>query len=416
MRGGWNALVLALILAVVAGVIGFYLSPDPGTGSARILRHMKLGLDLQGGAHIVLEGVDSELGEVTPDRIQAARGVIENRINALGVSEPIVQVDGRNRIIVEIAGAANIDEAREVIGKTAVLKFVDPDGNEVLTGNDVEKASVAQNPSGGGFVVTLKLKGDGPKKFHEATSKWVGQPIYILLDDEVISAPVVQEPIPGGEAVITGNFTAEEAGRLATLINGGALPVKLVEVEARMVSATLGADSIAKSLRAGWIGLVGVLLFMILLYRIPGLLADLALGVYAILNMVVLLAIGAVFTLPGIAGLLLGIAMAVDGNVIIFERIKEELRKGKGLRSGIDAGFHRAYVTVLDSQVTTAIAAAILWYLGTGPVRGFAITLFVGTVLSIFTAVTFTRWLVKLTVDTGWFNKRTLFGVKEVAG
>lgn len=416
MRGGWNALVLALILAVVAGVIGFYLSPDPGTGSARILRHMKLGLDLQGGAHIVLEGVDSELGEVTPDRIQAARGVIENRINALGVSEPIVQVDGRNRIIVEIAGAANIDEAREVIGKTAVLKFVDPDGNEVLTGNDVEKASVAQNPSGGGFVVTLKLKGDGPKKFHEATSKWVGQPIYILLDDEVISAPVVQEPIPGGEAVITGNFTAEEAGRLATLINGGALPVKLVEVEARMVSATLGADSIAKSLRAGWIGLVGVLLFMILLYRIPGLLADLALGVYAILNMVVLLAIGAVFTLPGIAGLLLGIAMAVDGNVIIFERIKEELRKGKGLRSGIDAGFHRAYVTVLDSQVTTAIAAAILWYLGTGPVRGFAITLFVGTVLSIFTAVTFTRWLVKLTVDTGWFNKRTLFGVREVAG
>lgn len=416
MRGGWNALVLALILAVVAGVIGFYLSPDPGTGSARILRHMKLGLDLQGGAHIVLEGVDSELGEVTPDRIQAARGVIENRINALGVSEPIVQVDGRNRIIVEIAGAANIDEAREVIGKTAVLKFVDPEGNEVLTGNDVEKASVAQNPSGGGFVVTLKLKGDGPKKFHEATSKWVGQPIYILLDDEVISAPVVQEPIPGGEAVITGNFTAEEAGRLATLINGGALPIKLVEVEARMVSATLGADSIAKSLRAGWIGLVGVLLFMILLYRIPGLLADLALGVYAILNMVVLLAIGAVFTLPGIAGLLLGIAMAVDGNVIIFERIKEELRKGKGLRSGIDAGFHRAYVTVLDSQVTTAIAAAILWYLGTGPVRGFAITLFVGTVLSIFTAVTFTRWLVKLTVDTGWFNKRTLFGVREVAG
>ncbi|MFO7275336.1 MAG: protein translocase subunit SecD [Bacillota bacterium] len=416
MRGGWNALVLALILAVVAGVIAFYLSPDPGTGSARILRHMKLGLDLQGGAHIVLEGVDSELGEVTPDRIQAARGVIENRINALGVSEPIVQVDGRNRIIVEIAGAANIDEAREVIGKTAVLKFVDPEGNEVLTGNDVEKASVAQNPSGGGFVVTLKLKGDGPKKFHEATSKWVGQPIYILLDDEVISAPVVQEPIPGGEAVITGNFTAEEAGRLATLINGGALPIKLVEVEARMVSATLGADSIAKSLRAGWIGLVGVLLFMILLYRIPGLLADIALGVYAILNMVVLLAIGAVFTLPGIAGLLLGIAMAVDGNVIIFERIKEELRKGKGLRSGIDAGFHRAYVTVLDSQVTTAIAAAILWYLGTGPVRGFAITLFVGTVLSIFTAVTFTRWLVKLTVDTGWFNKRTLFGVKEVAG
>ncbi|WP_374712696.1 protein translocase subunit SecD [Symbiobacterium terraclitae] len=415
MKGGWNALVLALIVVLVGGTIGFYLSPAPDTGSARIMKHMKLGLDLKGGAHIVLEGVDSELGAVTPEKVQAAKAVIENRINALGVSEPLVQVDGKNRIIVEIAGAADIDEARETVGKTAALRFLDPEGNEVLTGKDVEKAGVAQNPTGAGFIVTLKLKGEGPQKFYEATSKWVGQPIYIMLDEDLISWPVVNEPIPGGEATITGNFTVEEASQLATLINGGALPIKLVEVEARMVSATLGADSIAKSLRAGAIGMIGVLLFMILLYRIPGFLADVALGVYAILNMIVLLAIGNVFTLPGIAGVLLGIGMAVDGNVIIFERIKEELGKGKGLRSGIDAGFHRAYVTVLDSQVTTAIAAAILWYLGTGPVRGFAVTLFVGTVLSMFTAVTFSRWLIKLTVNTGWFNKRTLFGVKEVA-
>lgn len=415
MKGGWNGLVLALILLFVGGTIGVYLSPAPDTGSPRILQHMKLGLDLKGGAHIVLEGVDSELGEVTPDKVQAAKAVIENRINALGVSEPLVQIDGQNRIIVEIAGAADIDEARETIGKTAALRFVDPEGNEVLTGKDVEKAGVAQNPNGQGFIVTLKLKGDGPQKFYDATSKWVGQPIYIMLDEDIISWPRVEEPIPGGEATITGNFSAEEAGQLATLINGGALPIKLVEVEARMVSATLGADSIAKSLRAGAIGLIGVLLFMILLYRIPGFLADIALGVYAILTVAVLYAINNVYTLPGIAGLLLGIGMAVDGNVIIYERIKEELRKGKGLRSGIDAGFHRAYVTVLDSQVTTAIAAAILWYLGTGPVRGFAVTLFVGTVLSMFTAITFTRWLIKLAVNTGWFNKRTLFGVKEVA-
>jgi len=414
MKGGWNGLVLALILVLVGGTIGFYLSPAPDTGSARILQHMKLGLDLKGGAHIVLEGVDSELGEVTPDKIQAARSVIENRINSLGVSEPVVQVDGRNRIIVEIAGAADIDEAREVIGKTAVLKFVDPEGNEVLTGKDVEKAGVSTDQYGN-FVVALKLKGEGPDKFYEATAKWVGSPIYIMLDDDVISNPLVRQPIPGGEATIEGNFTAEEAGQLAALINGGALPIKLVEVEARMVSATLGADSIAKSLRAGAIGMIAVLLFMVLLYRVPGFLADIALGVYAILNMIVLLMINNVFTLPGIAGVLLGIAMAVDGNVIIFERIKEELRKGKGLRSGIDAGFHRAYVTVLDSQVTTAIAAAILLWLGTGPVRGFAVTLLVGTILSMFTAITFTRWLVLLTVNTGWFNKRTLFGVKEVA-
>ncbi len=416
MKGGWNGLVLALIVVLVAGVIGFFLSPHPETGSARILHHMKLGLDLQGGAHIVLQGVDSELGPVTPETIQAARAVIENRIDALGVSEPVVQVDNQNRIIVEIAGAADIDEAREVIGRTAVLQFIDPEGNVVLDGRDVAEAGVAQDPAGRGFLVTLKLKGEGPRKFYEATSKFIKQPIYIMLDDEVISWPIVEEPIPTGEATIIGDFTAEEAAQLANLINGGALPIKLVEVEARMVSATLGADSIAKSMRAGWIGMVGVLLFMIVLFRIPGFLADVALGVYAILNMIVLLAIDAVFTLPGIAGLLLGIAMAVDGNVIIFERIKEELRKGKGLRSGIDAGFHRAYVTVLDSQVTTAIAAAILWYLGTGPVKGFAVTLFVGTVLSMFTAITFTRWLVKLAVNTGWFNKRTLFGVKEVTG
>ncbi len=416
MRGGWNAAVLALILLVVSGVIGFYLSPHPDTGSARILQHMKLGLDLQGGAHIVLQGVDSDLGKVTPETIQAAREVIETRINTLGVSEPVVQIDGQNRIIVEIAGAADIDEAREIIGKTAVLEFIDPEGNRVLDGRDVAEARVAQNPYGEGFIVTLKLKGEGPRKFYEATSKFVGQPIYIMLDDELISWPQVQEPIPNGEAMITGRFTGEEAARLANLINGGALPIKLVEVEARMVSATLGADSVAKSLRAGWIGMVGVLLFMIVLFRIPGFLADIALGVYAILNMIVLLAIDAVFTLPGIAGLLLGIAMAVDGNVIIFERIREELRKGKGLRSGIDAGFHRAYVTVLDSQVTTAIAAGILLWLGTGPVKGFALTLLVGTILSMFTAITFTRWLVKLAVNTGWFNKRTLFGVKEVAG
>jgi preprotein translocase subunit SecD len=414
MKGGWNAAVLALIVALI-GVIGwFYLSPNPETGEMRIKEQMKLGLDLQGGVHIVLEGVDSDLGEVTPATIQAAKTVIENRINELGVSEPVVQIDGRNRIIVEIAGVHDTDEAREMIGKTAVLQFIDPEGNKVLDGSDVEQAGVTTDGAGN-FMVSLKLKSEGAQKFFEATSKWVGQPIFIVLDDEVISYPMVKQAISGGEAVIEGNFTAEEASQLADLINGGALPIDLVEREARVVTATLGQDSITKSAVAGLIGMIAVLVFMLVLYRIPGLMANIALAVYAILTMAFLLAIGNVFTLPGLAGVLLGIGMAVDGNVIIFERIKEELRKGKGLRSGIDAGFHRAYITVLDSQVTTAIAAAILWYLGTGPVKGFAITLFVGTVLSMFTAITFSRWLIKLLVGTGWFNKQTLFGVKEVA-
>ncbi len=416
MKGAWNVVALAILVALLGGVGWYYSAPNPDTGKARILDHMKLGLDLKGGVHMVLEGVDDpEIGEVTADKILKAKSVIENRINKLGVSEPVVQVDGSNRIIVQIADVQDTDQAREIIGKTAVLKFIDPEGNPVIDGRDVESAGVSTNPNGVGYAVTLKLKGEGPAKFFEATQKHIGQIIMITLDDEIISAPSVDEPIPGGEAVITGSFTAEEATVLADLINGGALPVKLEVKEVRVVTATLGADSIAKSAQAGLIGMLAVLVFMLVLYRIPGLMANVALAVYSTLTIAFLLAIGNVFTLPGLAGILLGIGMAVDGNVIIFERIKEELRNGKGLRSGIDAGFHRAYVTVLDSQITTAIASVILYYLGTGPVKGFAITLFVGTVLSMFTAITFTRWLIKLCLNTGWFNKKTLFGVKEVA-
>ncbi|MFZ5815103.1 MAG: protein translocase subunit SecD [Bacillota bacterium] len=406
---------LLVIVLAIAGIGYWYTAPNPETGKARIMDYMKLGLDLKGGVHMVLEGVDSEVGQVTEEAIQNAKIVIENRINKLGVSEPVVQIDGKNRIIVQIADVQDTDKARELIGKTAVLKFVDPEGNMILDGKDVESAGVATDQTGGGYVVTLKMKESGKQKFADATTKFQGQIIAILLDDQVISAPTVDEPIPSGEAIIRGGFTAESAAQLADLINGGALPVKLEVKEVRVVTATLGADSIAKSARAGLVGMLAVLAFMLLLYRIPGLMANIALSVYAVLTMGFLLAIGNVFTLPGIAGILLGIGMAVDGNVIIFERIKEELRSGKGLRSGIDAGFHRAYVTVLDSQITTAIASVILWYLGTGPVKGFAITLFVGTVLSMFTAITFTRWLINLCVATGWFTKKSLFGVKEVA-
>lgn len=416
MKGAWNAVALAIVV-VILGSIGWYYStpaPNSESGKPRIVDQMKLGLDLKGGVHMVLEGVnDPEIGDVTPDKIEKAKSVIENRINKLGVSEPLVQVDGKNRIIVQIADVQDTDKAREIIGKTAVLRFVDPEGNTVIDGRDVEKAGAAQN-QGGGFMVTLKLKGEGPEKFQAATAKFKGQQIAIMLDDQVISAPMVENEIPGGEAIITGSFDAKGAQELADLINGGALPVKLEVKETRVVTATLGADSMARSAKAGLIGMAAVLVFMLLLYRIPGLMANVALAIYAVLTIAFLLAINAVFTLPGLAGLLLSIGMAVDGNVIIFERIKEELGKGKGLRSGIDAGFHRAYVTVLDSQITTAIAGVILWYLGTGPVKGFALTLVVGTVLSMFTAITVTRWLIGLCVNTGWWGKN-LFGVKEVA-
>ncbi|HWI61220.1 MAG TPA: protein translocase subunit SecD [Symbiobacteriaceae bacterium] len=409
MRGVWNAVALVVLVALL-GFFGWYYGvQDP------IKNHMKLGLDLKGGVHMVLQGVNSELGEVTKEKMEAAMTVVEQRVNSLGVSEPLIQLDaGNNRIIVQIAGETDTERARAMVGKTAVLTFVDPDGKVVLDGRDIERAGVAPDQSGGGYEVTLQLKGDGPKKFADATTRLVGQPIYIKLDDATISDPRVSVPITDGSARITGSYTVTEARDLAQLINGGALPVKLEMSETRVVSATLGTDSLNKSAIAGLIGMGFVVFFIIALYWLPGLMATIALTIYSMLTLGFLLSINAVFTLPGIAGLLLSIGMAVDANVIIFERIKEELRNGKGLRSGIDAGFHRAFSAVIDSNITTLIAGGILYWLGTTAVKGFALTLSVGVCLSLFTSITVTRWLLNTLVGIRpW--KKSLFGVKEVS-
>lgn len=406
MRARAVAILMVLVL-LIAGTGYVFSAVIP------IKNYMKLGLDLKGGVHMVLQGVDSEVGKVTPDTLETAKAVIENRVNKSGLSEPVVQTDIANkRIIVEIANEQDTEKAKEIIGKTAVLTFVGPDGVSVLEGKDIEKATVDPQ-SGQGYGVSLQLKGDGPKKFADATTKFKDQQITIKLDDLVISSPVVNDPITNGQAIITGNFTVDSAKQLADLINGGALPIKLELTENRVVSATLGADSLAKSAKAGLIGLGIVVLFMLVIYRIPGLLATLALAIYIMLTLGVLMGMKAVFTLPGLAGILLSIGMAVDGNIIIFERIKEELHKGKGLRSGIDAGFHRALAAIVDGQVTTALAGGVLYFLGSPSIKGFAITLVVGVMLSIFTSVTLSRWLINLTMSTGWFTKRT-WGVKEV--
>ncbi|HYF95983.1 MAG TPA: protein translocase subunit SecD [Symbiobacteriaceae bacterium] len=408
MRGVWNAVALVVLVAILGTVGWYYGVKDP------IKNHMKLGLDLRGGVHMVLQAVDDPtIGMVTDESLEAALEVVDKRVNSLGVSEPVIQLDKANkRIIIQIAGETDTERARALIGKTAVLTFVDPEEKIVLDGRDIERAGV-QPDQAGGYQVTLALKGEGPQKFAEATKKWIGSPIAIKLDEEIISAPTVQSEISNGNAVITGNFTVDDAKDLAQLINGGALPVKLVLSENRVVSATLGADSLNKSALAGMIGMGFVILFMWALYKLPGLMATIALTIYAFLTMGFLLSINAVFTLPGIAGLLLSIGMAVDANVIIFERIKEELRSGKGLRSGIDAGFHRAFSAVIDSNVTTLIAGIILYSLGTTAVKGFALTLTVGVFLSLFTSITVTRWLIKAMVGIRPWTKR-LFGVKEV--
>lgn len=403
-----TALLLALLI-LIGGAAYYFGAVDPVT------THVKQGLDLQGGILMVLEAYDTEEVQVTSRAMDAAVEIIRTRVDVLGVSEPLIQREGERRIIVELAGTADPEEARQTLGRTVMLRFIDPEGNTVITGRHLERAGVNPPGTGGsrGAAVTLQLNAEGTRLFAEATSKWIGQPIAIVLDDEIISAPYVESVIGTGNAQITGNFTTQEAARLAGVLNGGALPVALQTVEVRQVSATLGQSSLHKSLYAGLIGFALVALFMLVYYRVPGLLAIAALVAYLGLLFAALIGLNAVLTLPGLAGIVLSVGMAVDANVLIFERIKEELRAGKGLRTGIKSGFHRAFGTVLDANVTTLLAAAILYYLGTGPVKGFALTLAIGILASMLTAITLTRGFLALSVATGLFNKRTLFGVRE---
>lgn len=401
-----NLAILLLVIAVIVGVAAYFTVQSP------LLGMIKQGLDLQGGTHIVLEAVDKPGFPVTDQAMESAKQIITERVNNLGVSEPVIQREGARRIIVELAGVKDPEEAIRVVGQTAVLEFREPDGKTIIvSGKDLVDASERISGQGGGYVVSLKFNAEGAKKFADATARLVNQNIGIYLDDRLLQNPRVNEPIPSGEAVITGYPTLENARRIAIILKSGALPVNLEVRESRSVSATLGADSIAESKLAAAIGIGAVLLFMIALYRGPGLVADFALGVYVYLLLASMVAINAVLTLPGIAGIILSIGMAVDANVLIFERIREELNSGKTLRSGIAAGFHRAYLTIVDSNLTTLIAAGILYYFGTGPIRGFAVTLGIGVMISMFTAITLTRVLINLIVETNLVRK-SFFGAR----
>lgn len=369
---------------------------------------VKLGLDLKGGVYVEEEIVDQN---VSKDTIERTRDLIELRVNSLGVSEPIVAITGSNRIRVEIPGIYDPKAALEQIGKTGRLRFVGPNNDEIITGKDVKDATVGVDQRTNAPVVQLKLNQEGAKKFAEATQKYLGKQIAIYMDEDLVSAPTVQSVIPDGEAIITGSKNVEEAKRLAGIIKSGALPVKLNPATIRAIGPALGAEAIPTSLNAATIGIILVMLFMLLYYRIPGLIADLALMVYMIITALVFtVVIKATLTLPGIAGLLLSIGMAVDANVLIFERIKEELKLGKSLRTAIDAGFRRAFASILDSNVTTLIAGFVLFFIGTGAVKGFALTLIIGVLSSMFTAITVTRFLLKSFVNAGWITNSKFYG------
>ncbi|MBC7343201.1 MAG: protein translocase subunit SecD [Clostridia bacterium] len=414
-RGSLGRLLVVTAAIILAGVLA--------TGP--ILRHMNLGLDLRGGVHVTLQAKETQGKPVSAEDMSQLQAVMRERVDQLGVSEPIIQQEGANRLIVELAGVKNPDEAVKLIGKTALLEFRTEDNQKViLTGRDLKTAKAVFNQQTNKPEIALEFNPDGTRIFAQETRRLVQQypderdpkrVIGIYLDGQPLTTPTVQQEIPDGKAVITGNFTYDEAANLAALLRGGALPVNVEIIEKRTVGPTLGTDSLAKSQIAVVVALIAVALFMIVLYRVPGVVADLSLVVYALIVLGALALAKATLTLPSIAALLLSVGMAVDANILIYERLKEELRRGKTLRAAVDAGFRHAFRTILDSNVTTVLAALVLWYFGSGPIRGFAVTLTIGIAASMFTAISLTRWLLGLVVSTGLFKDQRWYGVREVS-
>jgi len=388
-----------------------------------INNEIKLGLDLAGGSQLVFEADTSKISsDKKNSSLESLRNVIERRVNLFGISEPNVQTsnfEGKDRIVVELPGINDTKEAQALIGKTAQLVFAEvieipgKDGATPsatlkptdLTGADLAESGVAFDQNTGKPAVSLTFTKEGGDKFAKITGDNVGKPVAIILDNEVVSAPNVQEKIVGGTAQITGSFTLDEAKKLSIQLNAGALPVPVRVVEERTIGATLGAESISKSIVAGLVGLGMVMLFMIISYKGLGLVADIGLIVFGVITLALYKLIPVVLTLPGIAGFLLSVGMAVDSNILIFERFKEEKDKHSTISDALEVSFGRAWDSIRDANIATLLTAFILanpldWnFLHTsGPVRGFAITLALGIGISLFTGIIVSRNLLRLFV------------------
>lgn len=389
-----------------------------GASYFAFVQKTNLGLDLKGGVYVLLEAKPDAGKDIKPADMTNLVEVLDRRINLLGVSEPRVSISGQNRVIIELPGIKDTEEAVNLIGKTALLEFqlVGEDGKLTktgLNGKDLVKAEVT-NSQLGAPEIAFELNVEGAKKFAKLTRENIGKQVAITLDGEVQTSPTIQTEIAGGKGVITGTYTADEAKKMATLLNAGALPLTAEILETRTVGATLGAESIAQSFTAGKVAMGLIVVFMVLYYRLPGIIAGIALSVFAILVFGILNYFGAVLTFPGIAAFILSMGVAVDANVIIFERIKEELRAGNSLMKAIDAGFGKAFSAIFDGNITSLIISAVLFQFGTGAVKGFAITLMIGVLASMFTAITVTRLLLKLVVLNFKVTNTRLFGVRGV--
>lgn len=441
--------ILVLLLAIVAGFIAYpkTLAKIPKAYEFLNKPKINLGLDLQGGIHLEYKADTSQVDSAKiADAMQAVQDVIERRVNAFGVAEPVVYTaksGSEQRLIVELAGVKDINEAKNMISETPFLEFrVEkqieaeqipqemPDENTPpqpqiyfvptgLSGKNLKSASVQFKSQGlSEPEVSLKFDEEGTKLFAEITKDNVGKRVAIYLDGEIITAPTVQTEILNGEAVVTGNYTVEEAKNLVKRLNEGALPVPITLISQQSVEASLGQASLEKSLKAGMIGLALVIIFMLLYYRFLGLIASISLLIYSALMITIFKLSGytpfsITLTLPGIAGFVLSIGMAVDANILIFERTKEEVRRGRNILSAIEEGFKRAWTSIRDGNMSSIITALILMEMGTGFVKGFAVTLVIGVVISMFTAVVITRTILRFVMGE-WIESRLwLVGVKK---
>lgn len=405
-------IVFFVIFIVTFGVIGF-TSPD-------IVKNIRLGLDLRGGFEILYKA-EPLTGEqaLTKEVLRQAAHSIEKRANKSGAVEPEVAPEGSDRIRVRIPGITNIEEVRKTLKKQQALTFRSANGTKVeLNGNDfVENGAKAEiDPTNKAVHIAIKLK--DKEKFTEITTRlsklaFPENVLAIYLDEEMLSDPKVDNPIPSDSAIITGNYTYEEAKEQAAIINLGALPVNLTEMYTQSVGASLGQQSLDETVRAALIACIIILLFMFTFYRVPGLVSGITIVAYVWLLLLVFNLMNATLTLPGIAAFVLGIGMAVDANIITFERFKEEIRSGKSLYSSLKAGSRNSFRTIMDANITTIIAGIVLYYMGTGAIQGFAIILILSILTSILTNVFFSRLLMELLIRANILKKSSYFGVKE---
>jgi protein-export membrane protein SecD len=423
-------IVLIGVLALLANFFPGLAVPDSGSATGWRPLVTKLGLDLEGGLRVEYQAIPVEGKAPGPEDMAIIKDIVERRVNQTGVSEPVVLTQGSDRVVVELPGVTDPESVRRLVGQTGRLDFV-PLGQTqaqagqlldlavnppLFSGDQVQSATVGTDQNGQP-AVDFVLKGDGAKLFAEYTAQHIQDYFAITLDSTVISAPVIQSSIPNGQVQITGGglrgFGRKEAQNLVTVLKFGSLPFPIQELSSEQISATLGSQFLAQSLLAGLVGIGLVVTFMLLYYRLTGLVASFALIYYTLVMYALFRLVPVTLTLAGVAGFVLSIGMAVDANILIFERMKEELRLGKSLPAAVEAGFNRAWNSILDSNVSSLITATILYMFGSSVIRGFALVLIIGVLISMFSAIVVTRSILRVIVRQGWARKASRYGLRD---